>query len=169
MQKKIYRANFLGPICILQIFGNNPSRGVWLYYQILMMSKMSKTEIYAKILNRKKIKICIIRITPKAFQLTARVRSFLKPNMKQINEAVQALACAIGFWRPSWKKNYQANSPGPVCILQIFGNNPSGGFRVRAETSGGGGRTQQVSTPPPQSGWRLNEKNDPHYHHVNFF
>ena len=29
---------------------------------------------------------------------------------------------------------YQANSPGPVCILQIFGNNPSRGFRVRAET-----------------------------------
>ena len=77
MQKKIYRANFLGPICILQIFGNNPSRGVWLYYQILMMSKISKTEIYAKILNRKKIEVFIIRITPIAFQLTARVRSFL--------------------------------------------------------------------------------------------
>ena len=74
--------------------------------------------------------------------------------MKQIDEAVQAVACAIGFWRPSWillrklknaKKIHQANSPGPVCILQIFGNNPSRGFRVRAETSGGGGggRTQQ--------------------------
>ena len=70
--------------------------------------------------------------------------------MKQIDEAVQALACAIGFWRPSWillkklknaKKNYQTNSPGPVCMLQIFDNNPSRGFRVRAETSGGGGRT----------------------------
>ena len=36
------------------------------------------------------------------------------------------------------KKNYQANSPGPVSILHIFGNNPSRGFRVRAETSGGG-------------------------------
>ena len=71
MQKKIYRANFLGPI-----FGNNPSRGVWLYYQILMMSKISKTEIYAKILNRKKIEVFIIRITPKAFQLTARVERF---------------------------------------------------------------------------------------------
>ena len=77
--------------------------------------------------------------------------------MQQIDEAVQALACAIGFWRPFWillkklkkrkkNKNYQANSPGPVsvCILQIFGNNPSRGFRVRAETNGGGGgRTQQ--------------------------
>ena len=43
------------------------------------------------------------------------------------------------------KKNYQANSTGPVCILQIFGNNLSRGFRVRAETSGGGGggRTSQ--------------------------
>ena len=67
--------------------------------------------------------------------------------MKQIDKAVQALACAIGFWRPSLillkkmenaKENHQANSPGPVCILQIFGNNPSRGFRVRAETSGGG-------------------------------
>ena len=69
--------------------------------------------------------------------------------MKQIDKAVQALACAIGFWRPSLilfkktkkrkEKNYQANSPGPVCILQIFEINPSRGFRVRAETSGGGG------------------------------
>ena len=40
-------------------------------------------------------------------------------------------------------KIYQTNSPGLVCILQIFGNNPSRGFRVRAETSGGGGRTQE--------------------------
>ena len=68
--KKNYRANFLGPICILQIFGNNPSRGVWLYYQILMMAKISKTEINAKKLKRKEIKVFIIRITPKAFQLT---------------------------------------------------------------------------------------------------
>ena len=65
--------------------------------------------------------------------------------MKQIDEAVRALACAIEFWRRSWillkklknaKKNYQTNSPGPVCILQIFGNNLSRGFRVRAETRG---------------------------------
>ena len=33
------------------------------------------------------------------------------------------------------KKNYQANSPGHVCILQIFVNNPSRGFRVRAEVA----------------------------------
>ena len=38
------------------------------------------------------------------------------------------------------KKTIYTNSPGPVCILQIFGNNPSRGFRVRAETSGGGGQ-----------------------------
>ena len=75
--EKFYRANFLGPTFILQIFRNNPSRGVWLYYQILMMAKMSKTEIFAKILERKKIKVFINRITPKAIQLTARVRSFL--------------------------------------------------------------------------------------------
>ena len=70
--------------------------------------------------------------------------------MKQIHEAVQALESDIGFWRPSWillkklKKNYQANSLGPVCILQIFGNNPRRGFQVTAETKcGNGGRTQQ--------------------------
>ena len=48
-------------------------RNVWLYYQILMMAKMSKTEM----IKRKKSKVFIIRITPKAFQLTSRVRSFL--------------------------------------------------------------------------------------------
>ena len=40
---------------ILQIFRNNPSRGVWLYYHILMMAKMSKTKISIKIQKRKKI------------------------------------------------------------------------------------------------------------------
>ena len=54
-RKKNYRSNFVGPICILEIFKNNPSRGVWLYYQISMMAKMSKTEISAKILKLKKI------------------------------------------------------------------------------------------------------------------
>ena len=49
------------------IFRKNLSRGGWLYYEILMMAKMSKTEIYAKILKREKIKVFIIRITPKAF------------------------------------------------------------------------------------------------------
>ena len=41
--------------------------------------QVSRTEIHvsAKILKRKKIKVFIIRITAKAFQLTARVGSFL--------------------------------------------------------------------------------------------
>ena len=41
------------------------------------------------------------------------------------------------------RKKNQPNSPGPVCILQIFGNNPSRGFRVRAGTKSVGGRTEQ--------------------------
>ena len=57
--KKNYRENFPGPICILQIFRNNPSRGVYLYYQILMIAKMNKTKISDKILKRKKIKVFI--------------------------------------------------------------------------------------------------------------
>ena len=66
--------------------------------------------------------------------------------MKQIDEAVQALACAnrnlaaiLDFVEETLKRKkiiYQANSSGPVCILQIFGNNPSRGFQVKAETSG---------------------------------
>ena len=75
--EKINRANFLGPIAILEIFRNNPKRGVWLYYQILMMAKISETEKSAQIVKHKKIKVFIIRITPKAFQLTSSVRSFL--------------------------------------------------------------------------------------------
>ena len=53
--EKNYRANSLEPIYLLQIFRNNPSRGVWLYYQILIMAKMSKSEISSKILLLKKI------------------------------------------------------------------------------------------------------------------
>ena len=42
------------------------------------------------------------------------------------------------------QKNYQANSPGPIGIMQIFGNNLRRGFRVRAETKcSGSRRTQQ--------------------------
>ena len=37
------------------------------------------------------------------------------------------------------KKNSLPNSSGPVCILQIFENNLSGSFRVRAEKNGSGG------------------------------
>ena len=69
--------------------------------------------------------------------------------MKQIHKAVQvqALESDIGFSRPPWvllKKlknasKKQANSPGLICILKIFRNNPSRGFREVAETSCDGG------------------------------
>ena len=94
-----------------------------------MIAKMNKTEIPAKILKRKKFKGFIIGITPKNNQDMCRVSLSFKPDTKQIRETVQALEKDIGFWRPSWllfkklknaKKNYQANSEGPVCILQIF-------------------------------------------------
>ena len=55
-----------------------------MYYQILMIAKMNKTEISAKIPKRKKINVFIIRITPKTNQHM--------PNMKQIHKAVQAPA-----------------------------------------------------------------------------
>ena len=60
--------------------------------------------------------------------------------MKQIHEAAQALESGIGFWRPSWIKKRKKR---PICVLQIFGNNPSKGFRVRAQTKCGGERLQQ--------------------------
>ena len=75
--------------------------------------------------------------------------------MKQIHKAGQdleserVLAAIMDCAEESKKRSkncYQANSLGPICILQIFRNNPTRGFRVRAETSGvsaGGGRTQQ--------------------------
>ena len=67
--------------------------------------------------------------------------------MKQIHEAVQALesdmiwAAILDFVKKTKKtprKNYQKNS-GPICILQIFRNNPSRGFWVRAEETSCGG------------------------------
>ena len=58
-----------------------------------MITKMNKTEISVKILKLKKIKVFIIRITPKTNQHMCRVGS--------IQKAVQALASDIGFWRPS--------------------------------------------------------------------
>ena len=48
---------------------NNPSRGIWLYYQILMMAKMSKTEICAEILKRKKSKFLLPESHQKLFSL----------------------------------------------------------------------------------------------------
>ena len=52
-QKKL-QGNSPRAICILEIFRNKPSRGVLLYYQILIKAKMSKTEISAKLMKRKK-------------------------------------------------------------------------------------------------------------------
>ena len=165
----MYRANFLGPISILQIFRNNLSRGVWLYYRILMMAKMSKTEIYAKILKRKKIKVFIIRITPKAFQLTARRGLSFKPNMKQIDEAVQALACAIGFWRPSWillkklkntKKTFTRQiHQGQYAYCKYLEIIRVGvlEWEQKQVTAAAGGLGKNNKSPPPHSGWRLNQ------------
>ena len=135
--KKIYRANFLGSICILQIFRNNQSRVVWLYYQILMMAKMSKTEISAKILKRKKIK------------------------------AVRALACAIGFWRPSWillkrlktqKKITRQIPQGQYAYYKYLEIIWVGVFEwEQKQVAGAGGLSKNNQSPPPHySGWRLN-------------
>ena len=77
---KIYRANSLGPICILQIFRKNLSRSVYLYYQILIIAKMNKIEISSKILKRKKIKVSIIRFTPKT--ISAHVQGKVFPLKK---------------------------------------------------------------------------------------
>ena len=189
------------------------------------MAKISKTEISAKILKRKKIKVFIIRITPKAFQLTARVRSFIqtkhetnwwsgssssvrhrilaalfdfveetekrkKKFTRQIPQGQYAyckyleiirvgvfeweqkqVAAAAGRHSKNNKsppphsgwglKNYQVNSPGAIWILQIFGNNPSRGFKVRAKTKCGGGQTQQKQSLHHHSGWRLNKIKQP--------
>ena len=105
-----------------------------------MMAKMSKTEISAKIMKRKKLKFLLSESNQKLVSTRPGQGLSIKPNQKQNHEAVQALKSDIGFWRPSLsllkklKKEKKANSPGPICILQIFGNNPSRGFRVRAET-----------------------------------
>ena len=100
-----------------------------------MMAKKSKTEISANIIKRKKF---LLSESHQKLISTRQGRGLpIKLNMKQIQEVVPALESDIGFWQPSWillkklkngKKNYLANSPGPVCILQIFGNNPSRGF-----------------------------------------
>ena len=128
--KRNYRANFLGPICILQIIWNNLSRGVQLYYQILMVVKMNKTEISAKIPKCKKNSMfLLLESHQKLISTGAGWGLPIEPKMKQIYKAVQALESYIWFWRPSWillkklenaKKNYRANSLGPICILQEY-------------------------------------------------
>ena len=56
--------------------------------------------------------------------------------MKYIHEAIQALEIDMGFWWPTGiflkklkntQKNHRANTLGPICLLQIFSNNPSRG------------------------------------------
>ena len=75
---------------------------------------MRKTEISDKILKRN---FFFTINTLKTNQHTSRLR-FFQPNMKQLDEAVQAVESDIGFWRPFWillrklkntKKIHQAN------------------------------------------------------------
>ena len=81
--EKYHRANFLWPICILEIFRNNPSRGVWLYYQILM----AKTEISAKILKNL---FLLSESRQKLFSSRPGWGFSFKPNMKQIPQGQYA-------------------------------------------------------------------------------
>ena len=63
LQSKFARANMH-----TAILRNNPSRGVWLFYQILKMAKMSNTEISAKILKHvKKAKLLLSESHQKLF------------------------------------------------------------------------------------------------------
>ena len=106
---------------------------------------MSKNEITAKILKSKKRFFLLSQSHKKLISTHPGWGNSFKPNIQQINEALES---DIGFWQSSWillkklkkaKKNYRANSLGPICILQIFGNNPISGSRVGAETKYGGG------------------------------
>ena len=103
-------------------------------------------------------KVFISRITPKIFSAHLWGLS-LSQTWNKSMKGFKALESDIGFWRPSWillektekhKKNYQANSPGPVCIPQIFGNNPGRGFWARAETKCGS-LCKVNKSPPPHS------------------
>ena len=71
----------------------------YMYYQVLMITKMSKPEISGKILKRKEV---IIRITQKLINRHPGYGLSFKPNMKQICESVKDLETDTGFWRPSW-------------------------------------------------------------------
>ena len=167
-EKKIYRANFRGPICILQIFRNNPSRGVWLYYQILMMANMSKTEIYAKILKRKKSNYFLSESHQKLFSSRPGYGLSFKPNMKQSDEAVQALACAKGFLRPSWillkklkneKKKFSQIPQGQYAYGKYLEIIRVGVFKWEQEQladAEAGGLSKNNKSPPPHRGWKLN-------------
>ena len=142
--------------------------GVWLYYLILMMTKMSRTEISAKILKRQSF---YYQNHTKSFSAHDQGKVFpFKPNMKQIDEAVQALACAIGLWQPSWILFKKLNNAKKKITRQI----PQSQYayckyleiirvgvleweqeQVAPAVAGGLGKINK--SPPPHSGWRLNE------------
>ena len=83
--------------------------------------------------------------------------------MKQIDEAVRALACAIGFWRPSWILLEKLKNAKKKCTRQI----PQGQYaycnyleiiRVRVfekSINKWRRRRRRADSPPPHSGWRL--------------
>ena len=80
--------------------------------------------------------------------------------MKQIDEAVQALECAKGFWRPSWillkklknaKKINRQIPQGQYAYCKYLEIIRVGVFRVRAETSAAGRLCKNNKSPPPHS------------------
>ena len=89
--------------------------------------------------------------------------------MGQINEAVQALACAIGFWRPSWillkelknaKKKFTRQIPqGQYAYCKNLEIIRAGVFEWEQKqvAAAAGGLSKNNKSPPPHSGWRLDE------------
>ena len=66
-----------------------------------MMVRMSKTEISAKIIKRKKLVFLLSESDQKLISTCPGYGLCFKLNMKQIHEAVQAMESDIGFWWPS--------------------------------------------------------------------
>ena len=105
-------------------------------YQILIIAKMSKTEKAVKILKSRKMWVFFIIITQKTNQHTSRVGLFLwtkdETNPWSSSSSRKRHRILGGHLEFCWKlkiakKIYWANSVGPICILQIFRNNPSSG------------------------------------------
>ena len=92
--------------------------------------------------------------------------------MKQIDEAVQALACAIGFWPPSWillekrenaTKKFSRQIPqGQYAYCKYLEIIRVGVFEGEqkqvAAAEAAGGLSKNNKSPPPHSGWRHNKK-----------
>ena len=91
--------------------------------------------------------------------------------MKQIDEAVQAVACAIGFWRPSWILLKKLKNTNKTFTRQI----PQGQYayckyleiirvgvfeREQKQVAAADGLSKNNKSPPPHSGWRLTCNND---------